>query len=67
MGKLRLTSYQSIVRVEDIPDPQRKDILQLLLDHLSLVIVRESTPDYVGYEIRAAPSESKGAVVPEEL
>ena len=50
---LRLPNYQTVVRVKDIPGPQRDDILQLLLDHLKLEIVREKTPDYVGYELRA--------------
>ncbi len=55
---MKLTQYQEIIVSTDLPSVDIPLVLFLLIERLNLEIVRESTPDYTSYEIRAAHGQS---------
>lgn len=46
---------REIVELTDVPPADLIKVLALLFEHLKLRLVRESTPDYVAYEVEADP------------
>lgn len=56
MSKERgLTAYQEFVRPEDVPQDELRLVLEALIEHLNVNIVREKTPDYTAYEVWPRP------------
>lgn len=51
--KAALSQWEDVVRAEQIPLEDHPAILDKLVEHLGLKIVREQTPDYTSYELQA--------------
>lgn len=51
---MALDQYREIVPLKDIPDNHLRLVLEALLEHLGVEIVREQTPEYTNYEMQLA-------------
>jgi hypothetical protein len=49
---MALNQYRATVPLSEVPDDQIRHILQAVLNHLRLEIIREQTPDYESYELQ---------------
>lgn len=47
--KLRLTAYQEVISLDDVPAEKMREIVQEILNYLHVEIVREQTPDYTRF------------------
>lgn len=47
-----LNRYQEVIPIDDVPAEDLRGIVGLIVKQLGWKIVREQTPDYIGYELR---------------
>lgn len=48
----RMTAYHEVVPLRDVPGSDVRRVLELVLEHLNVELVRECTPDYTAYALR---------------
>lgn len=56
MNMSSLNSSQKVVDINDVSEENMSLLILALLEHMNLEIIEESTPDYIGYELRSKVS-----------
>lgn len=48
-----MEQYREVIKLDEIPADDYFKVVRALIEYLNVEIIREATPDYTSYEVRA--------------